>query len=188
MVNYRNTKIYYIRVGGRKYYGHTAQPYLKMRENDHKVRLRANNTRPLYVAMREANMNVDDIVCVWVENYPCNNKDEARAREQWWFDRNDDAVNARKAYVSEEEKKEQKQDYNQAYYYANHDKMLEKNHAYQEANRDELNRKKREKRAENREENNAARRAAKWSCPHCGIEICKESKARHLRRAHPTAV
>jgi predicted RNA-binding Zn-ribbon protein involved in translation (DUF1610 family) len=186
MVNYRNTKIYYIRVGNKRYYGHTAQPYLKMRENMHKVRFRANDTRPLYVAMREANMTVDDILCVWVEDYPCNTKDEARAREQWWFDRSNDVMNARSAYKSEEDKKEYRQEYNQSYYFANHEKMLEKNHAYAEANRDELNRKKREKRAENREEMNAVRRAAKWTCPHCGIEMNKESKNRHMKRKHPT--
>jgi hypothetical protein len=36
------------------------------------------------LALRENNCVAEDIVCVWVEDYPCDSVNEARAREQYW--------------------------------------------------------------------------------------------------------
>lgn len=41
-----------------------------------------------------------------LEHYPCNNKIELLKREQYWMDKTDKLINIRKAYYSDEEKRE----------------------------------------------------------------------------------
>jgi len=89
MVDYNLTKIYYILVNGMKYYGHTTERYLSTRQRKHRVAYRSfkftDNTRcKLMLAMKDNNYDAEDIVCVWVEDYPCDSVNKARAREQHW--------------------------------------------------------------------------------------------------------
>lgn len=91
MVDYSKTKIYRIPVENENYYGHTAQP-LHKRKSVHKTAFNTQHNRKIYKAMREANMTVDDIELIWVEDYPCENVYQARARERYWVER-DGALN-----------------------------------------------------------------------------------------------
>lgn len=87
MVNYQDTKIYYINVGDDLYYGHTARRYLSTRQAHHRNRFRnPNSKQKIYEKMRELHMTADDIVCVWVEDYPCDSVEEAKARERYWVE------------------------------------------------------------------------------------------------------
>lgn len=87
MINYQDTKIYYIQVQGERYYGHTAQKYISSREVQHRVCFKKGAMFKVYQAMREANMTASDIKCVWVEDYPCNSFAEALARERYWIEK-----------------------------------------------------------------------------------------------------
>jgi hypothetical protein len=109
MVNYQDTKIYYILIGTKKYYGHTAQKYLSKRENEHKTSLRNDSKRTVYEEARKLNMKPEDISCVWVEDYPCNSVEEARARERYWIE-NFGELNIRIPNRTAEEYRKQKID------------------------------------------------------------------------------
>ena len=82
MPNYQLTKIYYIKVGDEKYYGHSTEKYLSSRTNGHRGSFRAGVKSPVYVAARALGLTAEDLTCVFVENYPCNDINEARARER----------------------------------------------------------------------------------------------------------
>jgi hypothetical protein len=83
--DYSKTVIYRIAVGNDTYYGHTTQP-LHKRSYYHKKALTQYPNRKLYKAMRDAGMNEDDIDLVWVEDYPCHNIYQAKARERYWIE------------------------------------------------------------------------------------------------------
>jgi hypothetical protein len=87
MSNYQRTKIYYILVGDEKYYGHTQRQYLSQRTAGHRDLYRKGNQKKVYVAARALGMTDKDLICVLVENYPCANVDEARARERYYIER-----------------------------------------------------------------------------------------------------
>lgn len=224
MVDYSKTKIYRIPVGDKNYYGHTAQP-LSKRARCHRGNFNSTPDRKLYKALRENNMTEQDIQLIWVEDYPCKTKEEAKARERYWIENFGDlnvrlpfkegetlqsyrsdkkreyyynkheenkAKNREKYEKNKEQIKENRQqnkdkisETNKRYYYKNHEQQLERIRNYQEEHRAELNEKKREYRAEHKEELNAKRRAERWTCPHCNIEICRDGKARHMKRRHP---
>ena len=85
MVDYKNTKIYYIPVGTERYYGHTTQPLYK-RKKEHRNDFNRDTTRKIYIHMRELNMWAKDIDLILVENYPCENKEQAHARERFYIE------------------------------------------------------------------------------------------------------
>jgi hypothetical protein len=84
-IDYKKTKIYYIPVGNKRYYGHTTQT-LPKRKNHHRGAFRIQGERKVYKAMREIGMTAYDIKLIWVEDYPCENVYQAQAREQWWVE------------------------------------------------------------------------------------------------------
>ena len=112
MPNYQNSKIYIIEsdLTKEKYYGSTTLKTLAMRLAKH----RSNMKKGSGVSSKEI-LQYPDARIVLIENYPCNNKDELRAREQYWIDQNKDiAVNKLRAFRTEEEKKEQNKKYEQS--------------------------------------------------------------------------
>jgi hypothetical protein len=84
--DYSKTIIYRIRVGDKNYYGHTTQP-LHKRKWGHKSSFKDRPNQKLYKAMRDVGMNVDDIELTWVEDWSCDNVNQARARERYWVER-----------------------------------------------------------------------------------------------------
>lgn len=85
MVNYNNTKIYYIPVGNDRYYGHTTQK-LCQRKRGHKGDMKRFPSYKLYTAIKDAGMTESDIHLVWVEDYPCERKEQAEARERYYIE------------------------------------------------------------------------------------------------------
>jgi hypothetical protein len=69
---------------------------------------------------------------IQIEEYPCENGNEARARERYWFEQLQANLNLKCPNRSQEE-----------YVELNKDKIKERQKAYNEENRDERNRKKR---------------------------------------------
>jgi len=114
MPNYQNSKIYIIEsdLTKEKYYGSTTLKTLAMRLAKH----RSNMKKGSGVSSKEI-LQYPDARIVLIENYPCNNKDELRAREQYWIDQNKDiAVNKLRAFRTEEEKKDQIKEYKKIYH------------------------------------------------------------------------
>lgn len=84
--DYSKTVIYRIPVGNLNYYGHTTQP-LHKRKWGHKTNFKKHPNRKIYKAMRDACMTENDIELVWVEDYSCENVNQAKARERYWVER-----------------------------------------------------------------------------------------------------
>lgn len=176
MVNYNNTKIYYIPVGDDRYYGHTTQRLCE-RKKGHKRDSKRRPDSKLYKALRDAKISDDDIQLIWVENFPCNTKEEALARERFYVEQyatlNIEIPGRTKKEYREANKElmaqKQKQYYETnkvresqrkaKFYEENKQAILEKyqmnkdlinarRKARYEANKDEINRRRREKKAE----------------------------------------
>ena len=76
------------------YIGSTCEPSLSRRMVKHRSshqKYGRGNVR--YASSSHDLLQCDDCKIVLVENYPCNNKDELRARERYWFDQTQEKVN-----------------------------------------------------------------------------------------------
>ena len=87
--DYQHTKIYVIvnNKTGNQYIGHTTYMYLSQRMRGH--RQKYTNWK-LGKEVWQSSFDVlsddtDDYDIFLIENYPCNDVDEARAREAWWI-------------------------------------------------------------------------------------------------------
>lgn len=157
MVDYANTKIYYIKVNGKRYYGHSAEKYLSTRQRKHRQAYNnfkfTEKTRcKLMLALRDNNYRADQIVCVWVEDYPCKSIHEAKAREQYWIKR-DGELNT---YMPNRTPQEQGKLYREA----NKEKRKTQQKIWWEKNKDTVSKKKKEKYEEVKDELNEKRREA----------------------------
>ena len=87
--NYALTKIYYIEVNGKRYYGHTTHEMLCQRKSKHVYSFKEDCKKngKLYTAIREAGLDMKDLDLVLVEHYPCESKNEAHARERYWIEK-----------------------------------------------------------------------------------------------------
>jgi hypothetical protein len=135
MPDYQHTKIYYIPVGDEKYFGHTQQQYLSRRTAQHRKCYRKGNLCKVYVAARALGMSDKDLICVLVENYPCADVDEAKARERYFIER-EGSLNARIPGRTQKERertrthKEAVNAYNRAYALKNPEAVKEYYHKY----------------------------------------------------------
>ena len=86
MVNYKKTKIYYIPIGDERYYGHTTQSLCR-RKAGHVFDSKRYPDYKLYKAIANAGMKQDDINLIWVEDYPCETKEQAEARERYYIEK-----------------------------------------------------------------------------------------------------
>jgi hypothetical protein len=69
-----------------------------------------------------------------IQKYPCNDKREAEAREEYWRCHFNSQLNSRRAYTTDEERKEQIKEYREN----NKDKLLKQQKEYREQNKDKL--------------------------------------------------
>lgn len=65
-----------------------------------------------------------------VEKYPCNDKREAEAREEYWRCHFNSQLNTRRAYTTDEQKKQYGIEYYKKYYETHKDKILEQQKEY----------------------------------------------------------
>lgn len=147
MPDYQNTKIYYLDVEGQKYYGHTTQS-LSSRKSKHNSLSKKNVNQKVYKAVHDAGLDMIDIPIVLVENFPCQNVEEAKARERWWIDKGGELNNDLPLRTPQEWRKENLEAIKvkrKTKYTKNKQAILTKAKQYREKNKDEINKRARER-------------------------------------------
>lgn len=160
MVNYQNGKIYKMVNNETNdfYVGSTTKKYLAHRKSGHhqdsKQEVRKS---PLMQAIRTYGITTFSIILI--EKYPCQDKDELCAREQYWIDQLKPTYNVFKALLTDEECKQYRAQYDKEYKATHKDKIRE------------IQRKTREK--------NKEKRNAKAICE-CGASVSRYTLNRHM--------
>lgn len=149
MPNFQNGKIYKIFKEDIIYIGSTTLS----------LRLRFNSHIHLGNFTREYNIEL-------IEDYPCDNNKILTEREQYWIE-NTNCINKKKAFITEEERKEKSKLNASNHYYNNKDKKLEYQKEYRLKNKEEIDRKQQEKASE------------KLECS-CGRFIRRDKMKKHL--------
>lgn len=121
MVNYKLGKIYKIVSSetDQIYIGSTAKPRLCQRMNQHRGDFKVwqngkCNCTSSFHLFKE--YGVDTCKIILIQKYPCDSKEELRAREQYHVDQNKDiCVNLHKAYISADDRKKVKAENDKKY-------------------------------------------------------------------------
>jgi len=165
-MDYKSGKIYCIRnfINEEIYVGSTTQPLSKRmawHRRDRNLNIMAK--RPLYKLMGE--IGVEHFYIELIEEYPCDNKDQLRAREGFYI-RKQGTLNkviigrTKKEYT--EDTKEQRHQYDKERRQNNIEFMLEKDRA---------------------------RRQIVETCEICGVRYTKPNKSRHIKsKKHQTTI
>jgi hypothetical protein len=170
-INYSNTIIYKIVCNDLNitevYVGHTTA--FKERKSKHKQSCKNENNKDynakVYQYIRE-NGGWDNFSMIEIEKYPCNDFNEARARERYWYESLHPFLNERNPIRNAEEKqtyykqhyilnqehykqyrennKEKNQEYKKQYRIDNLEKVKEKAKHYREQNKEQLSIKQKE--------------------------------------------
>lgn len=127
----------------------------------------------IYQKMRGC--GIEHFRIVLVEEYPCKNKDQLRAREEYWRKELQATLNSVSAYTSKEEAKKRNNDY----YHEHHDYFLQKKREYNKKNKEEINKKNREYHKVNKEK--IAKHQQEHHFCECGYTYAQNHKQRHLR-------
>jgi hypothetical protein len=123
------------------YVGHTTN--FTHRKSSHK-RNSLNEQSPfynikVYQTIRD-NGGWENWDMIEIEKYPCNDFNEARARERYWYEILNSGLNSRKPYTTQEERKEYYnkyiEDYNPIYYENYREKVKAKVKEYADNNKD----------------------------------------------------
>ena len=154
------------------------------RKSEHKSSS-LNDTRKAYTRIRELG-GWGDMKMIWIEDYPCNNKREAEAREQHWMDILKSNMNTHRAFITEEQLKEQKKER----YENNKEAILEYQKERYENNKEAFLEKQKERYENNKEaiaeyyENNKeailAKQKVKYNCD-CGGKYTHNHKPKHFK-------
>jgi hypothetical protein len=156
MVNYANGKIYGLRSGQTEkiYVGSTAKKYLCDRKSLHVTNYRKWKSGTFSTKLSSFDiLEFDDAEIYLIENYPCQNRDELRTREQYWINQNKEiCVNKRPSFITLEQKRARNQAYDEK---------------YKDEHREEINAK-------------ALLRSLRRIMCDCGIEYNYGHKSRHL--------
>jgi len=155
------------------YVGHTTD--FKSRKNQHKFSCKCKDFK-IYKSIRD-NGGWDNWTMIEVEKYPCNDGNEARAKEREWYESlcanlNSEVPNRNRREYEEANKqkinqykkkyaenhKEQIKEYNKEYYGTNKEHITERQKKYDEANKEHKKEYSKEYRENNREKVNARRR------------------------------
>lgn len=115
------------------------------RKSHHKFNS-VNDTKKIYQTIRE-NGGWENWEMIEIEKYPCNDGNEARARERYWYEELNAILNTNKPLTTIEERKDEKKDYDKNYrqtqreeikikqkifYEKNKEYILERNRKYKE--------------------------------------------------------
>src|SRR5687767_8045615 len=105
MVNYNNSKIYKIvnNVNNKIYIGSTCN-LLRVRWNWHKADMKKKPNRLIY--QEKYILGVQNFRIILIENFACNNRNELRAREQFYIELLKPSLNYGNALRTEEKKKD----------------------------------------------------------------------------------
>lgn len=194
------------------YIGSTTEPTLSKRMVNHRADFnRWKNGNRGYVSSFEL-LEKHDCKIILLENYPCNTKDELRAREQHWIDNTYNCVNKYNAHgqntLQYAEKRKQYNENNKDHLIEMHKKYLEDNKEYfkekrkdyieknkehiqnymkkyNESNKLELHTKSKEYRQKNKESIRQKRKET-CVCHICGSVTTKDHMSRHSRTQYHT--
>ena len=116
----------------------------KRRQQEHKFNCNNINSKDykynLYEFIRE-NGGFDKFEFIILEEIDCESNLNARIREQYWIEHRENKLNIFRAYISKEEKIEQKKQCDKEYRDSNKDKIKEHKRQYYEQNKKEINEK-----------------------------------------------
>jgi len=199
-INYANTEIYKIvPLDGNLdycYVGHTTN--FNQRKKLHKSNCNNPNAKiynlKLYKTIRD-NRGWDNWIMVYIEKFPCENKRQAEAREEELRKELNGNLNAKKSFITEEEKKEYKKEYYELnkeeikeYYEENKEEIAEKRKEYYKENEEKFKEYLKKYRLVNKEkikkdkkewyEKNKEKQKEKFTCE-CGSFVTIYYKSRH---------
>ena len=168
------------------YVGHTTG--FKDRKSKHKTRCNNYNLK-IYKYIRD-NGGWNNFDMIQIEEYPCNNVNEAKSRERYWYELLNSKLNMRRPIISDEEKKEQKKEitkiWNKLDYEENKEYYKELNKKKYEENKEhykELNKKYYEENKECMFERNKIYRHKEYIC-FCGWIGTNGSKYNHFKKCN----
>ena len=185
MPDFEMSKIYKISndLNDKIYIGSTTYQYLSARLNIHKQSTKDNSSRrnsPMNNEMRL--LGVDHFKIELIEKFPCKNKKELVAKEQYYLDLLKPQLNKFRAIEDPE--------YNKNRYIKNREHIIQKSKEYYENNKElvaekgkvyrELNTEKIKVRGQNYRELNKEKINAKIMCE-CGSEYNKKGAYKHLK-------
>lgn len=163
-INYSKTIIYKIvceDIPEYVYVGHTTN--FTQRKKEHKSNVALNKPSKIYQIINE-NKGWDNWKMIEIEKYPCNDSNEARAREQHFIDEYKSNLNSHNASITKEDAKIQKSEYNKIYRETQGEELLKKKREYYEQNKESITEKRKEK----------------MTCD-CGSSFSVNYKARHYK-------
>ena len=136
-IDYNNTIIYKIVCNDLNvkdiYVGHTTD-FIR-RKNQHKNNCYCSSCNyKLYSIIRQYG-GWDNWIMIEIEKYPCNDVNEARARERHWYELFNATLNSQKPLTTDEEKHERINEYNKQYYAENKMAIIENVKNYTEKNK-----------------------------------------------------
>ena len=122
----------------------------------------------------------------YIQKFKFLTKEELRVYEQWYLDTYKPELNAIRAYRTEEQRKEAMKVYKKE----NKEKVITYNKEYIEKNKDYVKKYRQEYYQKNidyyKKHNNSPSRKKKGNCPHCNLEMRKDSIKRHIKKKHTT--
>jgi group I intron endonuclease len=177
MPNYQNGKIYKIvnDIDDEIYIGSTVCELYK-RYHQHSSGGSRNNGMRVVQKIRECGKSHFRIILL--ENYPCNSKDELKAREQFYIEQLKPALNTNRANCTIENKRADKARWGKTYYESHRNKIK----SYREKNKSKIRETMRLYREENKERISDIRRQYivknkdRFNCPACDYHTYDISK------------
>jgi hypothetical protein len=164
-MDYTNGQIYCIRnkIDNLIYIGSTCSPLFK-RFHNHKKKVNIRSSK-VYQHMKD--IGIDKFYIELVESFPCNNKNELRAKEQYYcrfYDTFKNGLNQLCASVDDiriNEKKKYIKERNNKSYILNKNSILKQCKQYYVLNKDKIN--------------------SKIKCDNCNIELLKRQLKKHYK-------
>jgi hypothetical protein len=165
MVNYQEGKIYKIICNqiDKVYIGSTCAKYLSYRMTHHRASYKkwSNDNNSIRYITSFKLLEDPDAKIILIEQFPCNSKDELRAREQYWIEKyGNKCVNKQAAYTGKTQQ-EYKHDWGKIYREKNKEKIKKQDREYRELNKERLK--------------------MKFTCDVCGATCRVKDKLRHNR-------
>jgi hypothetical protein len=152
------------------YVGHTTD--FAKRKNSHKRRCEnpadKKHNLKVYRYIRE-NGGWDNFIMLEIEKYHCNDGNEARARENYWYNEFKSKLNTQIPTRTHKQ-----------YYHDNYDKLLENMKQYNQKNRDKLSEQKKQYYRDNHEMI-VEQRKQKITCDICGSIVRKADISKHKK-------
>lgn len=141
---------------------------------------------PLYKHIRSNNLKFDKDNFIVLEHFQNITETQARIIEERYRKESElqggNILNACRAYVTEEETKQDKKEWHKEYRIENRDILLENNREYRIKNRDKILKKNQEYYIENKKKISEKNKQT-YTCA-CGISCTIRNKARHERSQH----